>query len=190
LLNLTLGVSAGYMDVWRNQTFEVGQPMDRKERRWREAAGQFDSNAFPFWEGRASIGFLFNDYVAFNHTSAYRATGSEERSFDNLVQVVHDGDYARFDFQLFFKHRDIGSLAPMFQILNFPLDDRRRTQLNFGYMFVSRAGLVQRNDLILLQMLFHDSALTGGYKNDDIYGSALWRGPFTFLLAYRSVISL
>jgi hypothetical protein len=30
----------------------------------------------------------------------------------------------------------------------------------------------------------------GGYDNRDVYGSALWRGPFTFLLVYRSVISI
>lgn len=190
VLNLTLASSVGYMSVWRNQTFELGAPMDRKERREREAAGDFNRDVFPFWEGRASLGFVFNDYVVFNHISAYRVTDATERSFDNLVNIVHDGDYARFDFQLFFKHKDIGSLAPVVQILNFGLGNERHTQFNYGFMFLSRAGLVQRDDLVLFQMMFHPGAVFGGYDNSDVYGAALWRGPFTLLLAYRSVIRL
>lgn len=190
VVNLTLGMSAGYMSVWRNQTFDLGAPMNRKERREREAAGDFNRDAFPFWEGRASLGFVFNDYVVFNHTTAYRLTDASERSFDNLIAVVHDGDYVRADFQLFFKHKDLGSLAPVVQILNFGLDGERHTQFNYGFMLLSRAGLVQRDDLVLFQMMFHPGAVFGGYDNSDVYGAALWRGPFTLLLAYRSVIRL
>ena len=190
VVNLTLGMSAGYMSVWRNQTFDLGAPMHRKERREREAAGDFNRDAFPFWEGRASLGFIFNDYVVFNHITSYRVTDATDRSFDNMTNVVHDGDYARFDFQLFFKHKDIGSLAPVVQVLNFGLDDERHTQVNYGFMFLSRAGLVQRDDLILVQMMFHPGPVFGGYDNSDVYGAALWRGPLTLLLAYRSVIRL
>jgi hypothetical protein len=125
----------------------------------------------------------------FNHTTAYRLTGAEERSFDNISNVVHDGQFLRADFQLFFKHKEIGALAPMFQILHFPLDDENHTQFNYGFFFVTRAGLVQRDDLLLWQVMFH-SDVFGGYDNSDVYGAALWRGPMTFLLAYRSVIEL
>lgn len=190
VLNLTLASSFGYMSVWRNQTFDLGSPMHRKERREREAAGDFNRDAFPFWEGRASLGFIFNDYVVFNHITTYRVTDATDRSFDNLTAVVHDGDYAKFDFQLFFKHKDIGSLAPVMQVLNFGLDGERHTQVNYGFMFLSRAGLVQRDDLILFQMMFHPGGVLGGYDNSDVYGAAMWRGPLTLLLAYRSVIRL
>jgi hypothetical protein len=190
ILNLTLGTSAGYMSVWRNKTFDLGAPMHRRERREREAAGDFNRDVFPFWEGRASMGFVLNDYVVFNHITTYRLTDATERSFDNLNNIVHDGDFARFDFQLFFKHKDIGSLAPVVQLVNFGLDGERHTQANYGFMFLSRAGLVQRDDLILFQMMFHPGAVFGAYDNSDVYGAALWRGPFTLLLAYRSVIRL
>jgi hypothetical protein len=190
IVNLTLGMSAGYMSVWRNQTFDLGAPMNRKERREREAAGDFNRDAFPFWEGRASMGFILNDYVVFNHQTTYRVTDATDRSFDNLTGVVHDGDFVRADFQLFFKHRDLGSLAPVVQILNFGLDGERHTQYNYGFMLLSRAGLVQRDDLVLFQMMFHPGGVFGGYDNSDVYGAALWRGPFTLLLAYRSVIRL
>jgi len=190
VVNLTLGMSAGYMSVWRNQTFDLGAPMNRKERREREAAGDFNRDAYPFWEGRASLGFVFNDYVVFNHITSYRITDATPRSFDNQIAVIHDGDYGRFDFQLFFKHKDIGSLAPVVQILNFGLDGERHTQFNYGFMLLSRAGLVQRDDLVLFQMMFHPGPVFGGYDNSDVYGAALWRGPVTLLLAYRSVIRL
>lgn len=189
LVILTLGTSVGAADVWRNQTFADGQPLDRKERRQREAAGEFDSNVFGFWEGRVQLTLPFNDYVLFNNVNSYRITGAEERTFDNLVGVVHDGDYFRADFQLFLKHRDFGGLAPVFQVLDFPLDGARHTQLNYGFLFVTRAALVGRDDLVVFQMLFHSDAL-GGYDNSDVYGMAILRGPATFTLAYRSVISL
>ncbi|HEY5937686.1 MAG TPA: hypothetical protein VIU61_23725, partial [Kofleriaceae bacterium] len=51
LLNLTLGTSFGAQSVWRNQTFAPGASMTRKERREREAAGEFNSDNFLFWEG-------------------------------------------------------------------------------------------------------------------------------------------
>jgi hypothetical protein len=108
-----------------------------------------------------------------------------------MASVVHDGEVVRNDFQLFFKHEDFGGLAPMFQILHFELDRDWHTQLNYGFFFVTRAGLVQRDDLLIWQMLFHSGPIFGaGMDNRDVYGSALFRGPLTFLLAYRSQIEL
>jgi hypothetical protein len=191
LLNLTLGVTGGYASIWRNQSFDLGAPMHRKERREREAAGETNTDSFGFFEGRAGLAFPFNDYVVLNHVTAWRSSGATERSFDNLSNVVHDGEVIRTDLQLFFKHEDFGGLAPVFQILSFPLEDDWRTQYNYGFMLVTRAGLVQRDDLLVWQMLFHSGPVFGGgYDNRDVYGAALWRGPFTFLLVYRSVISI
>jgi len=191
IINLTLGTSVGYQSIWRNQTFGLGDPMDRKERREREAGGEFNTDSFPFWEGRASLAFPFNDYVLLNHVTAWRISDATDRSFSNLTQVVDDGESVRLDFQLFFKHEDFGGLAPTFQILNFELDNDWKTQFNYGFMFVTRAGLVQRDDLLVWQMYFHSGPVFGGgIDNRDVYGSALFRGPLTFLLVYRSVIDL
>ncbi|MFM2420154.1 MAG: hypothetical protein RL385_4877, partial [Pseudomonadota bacterium] len=92
--------------------------------------------------------------------------------------------------QLFFKHKRFGALAPMAQILSFPLDGQRHTQVNYGFAFVSRAGLTRRDDVILLQVLVHPGGKLGGYDNSTVYGMAMLRGPVTFTLAYRSVIKL
>jgi hypothetical protein len=107
-----------------------------------------------------------------------------------LIGVTHDGDYLRADFQLFFKHKEIGGLAPMLQLLDFPLGGLRHTQVNLGFAFITRAGLVRRDDILLFQMLFHAGEGLGGYDNADNYGMAILRAPAMFLLAYRSVIAL
>lgn len=187
---LTFGASVGAMDVWRNQTFAPDESLTRKERREREAGGEINSDGFGFVEGRVGLALPFNDYLVFNAVNYLRFTGADKRSFDNLIGVVHDGNYLRSDVQLFFKHKDVGGLAPMVQFLNFPLDGVRHTQVNYGFAFVSRAGLVRRNDLILFQLLYHPGGDLGGYDNKNVYGLATLRGPLTFTLAYRSVIDL
>ena len=190
VLNLTLGVSGGGANVYRNMTFETEQPLHRKERRERDAAGEFNSESYGYFESRAGLAFLFNDYLVFNNVNAWRISGAPERSFDYLTNIVHDGSYVRSDFQLFVKHRDYGGVAPMVQMLNFPLDDEWRTQFNFGFFAATRAGLTGRDDLLALQMLFHVHDVFGGYDNEDVYGWALLRGPISFLFVYRSQIGL
>ncbi len=191
MLVLTLGVTGGFHSVWRNETFLPGQLMDRKERRARDAGGDFNTDNFGFWEGRASLALPFNDYVVFNAQTAWHITGATKRSFDYDAQVVDDGRFERTDFQLFLKHERIGALAPTFEILSFPLDNSWHTQLNYGFTFVTRAGLVRRDDVLIWQMMFHSGSIFGaGYDNRDVYGSATFRGPLTFLLAYRSQIDL
>lgn len=191
MLNLTLGTSVGAQSIWRNQRFDADAITDRKERRVRESAGEFNTDTFGFWEGRAGLAFPFNDNVLLNHVTAWRVTGSEGTSFNNAIQVVDDGRYVRTDFQLFIKDKSFGGIAPMFQILNFPMRGKWHTQYNYGFSFVTRAGLVQRDDLLLWQMLFHSGPVFGGgFDNRDDYGAALFRGPMSFLLVYRSVINL
>ncbi len=67
---------------------------------------------------------------------------------------------------------------------------RVHTQLNYGFIGVTRAGLVARDDLLMLQMLFNFGDSLGGYDNADNYGMAILRAPITFVFAYRSVIEL
>jgi hypothetical protein len=187
---LNLGVSVGAQDIWINQTFGPSDTMNRKLRREREASGDFDAQQIGFFEARAGLVLPFNDYVLFNNVNSVRLLSADDRTFDYQTGVVHDGDYFRSDFQLFFKHREWGALAPMLQVLNFPVSGQRETQLNLGFAYVSRAGLVRRDDLLLLQVLVHPGDTFGGYDNSDIYGLAMLRGPIMFTLAYRSVISL
>jgi hypothetical protein len=190
IIILTLGTSVGAADVWHNQTFRTDEPITRKQRREREASGQIDSMTYGFWEGRATLALPFNDYVVFNSPHSFRVTGARDRSFDNGIGVVHDGNYYRGEFQLFIKHPDVGGIAPLVQVLNFPLDGVRHTQVNYGFVFLSRAGLTRRNDLILFQLLYHPGGSLGGYDNRQVYGMAVLRGPLQFTLVYRSVINL
>ncbi len=189
LVILNLGVSAGGQDLWINQTFPRGVEPTRKLRREREASGDFDTQQFGFLEARAGLVLPFNDYLLFNNVNAYRWTGMDDSTFDYQTGVVHNGDYLRSDFQLFFKDDSWGGLAPMVQLLNFEFERDRHTQVNFGFVFLTRAGLVSRDDLILFQMLFHAGDELGGYDNSDVYGMAVLRGPASFTLAYRSIIS-
>lgn len=187
---LTFGASAGLTDVWRNQTFAADEPLSRKQRREREAAGDMNTMGFGFVEGRVGLAIPFNDHMVFNSVTSLRLTSAESRSFDNLINVVHDGNYLRSDIQMFVKHRRFGAFAPMAQVLNFPLDGKRRTQLNYGFVFVSRAGFTRRNDVFLFQLLIHPGGTLGGYENREVYGLATLRSPISFTLAYRSVINL
>ncbi|HKU44763.1 MAG TPA: hypothetical protein VJR89_41675 [Polyangiales bacterium] len=187
---LNLGISAGAQDYWINQTFEAGQEPTRKLRREREAAGDFDTQVFGFFEGRAGIVLPFNDYLLFNNVNSFRVLSARKDTFDYATGVVHEGNYLRSDIQLFVKDDSFGGIGPMFQVLNFPYEGARRTQLNFGFVYLGRAGLVQRDDLILFQMLFHAGDALGGYDNSNVYGMAVLRGPVMFTLAYRSVIRL
>jgi hypothetical protein len=185
-----IGTSFGMQDTWRNQEFALDQPIHRKMRREREAAGEFEAATFGFWEGRAGLVLPFNQYVLLNNANYLRFTGAPERSFDNLIGVVHDGNYFRSDIQLFGLHREVGGIGPMMQILNYPLDGERHTQFNYGFIGVTRAGLVSRYDLLMLQVLVNFGDDLGGYDNSDNYGMAILRAPMQFVLAYRSVIDL
>jgi hypothetical protein len=187
---VTVGGSLGVTDTWRNQTFADGESLSRKQRRERDAAGDMNNLFYGFAEVRAALQLPFNDYLVFNSVHSFRLTGADTRTFDNLIGVVHDGNYYRGDIQLFFKHKAVGGLAPMAQILNFPLDGARHTQFNYGFAYVSRAGLARRDDVLLFSLLFHPGGDIGGYDNRSVYGMAVIRGPIIFTLAYRSVINL
>jgi hypothetical protein len=187
---LNLGVSVGAQDYWVNQTFGENVTPTRKLRREREAGGDFDTQQFGFFEGRAGLVLPFNDHFLFNNVNAFRVMGTDKNTFDYGTGVVHDGNYLRSDFQFFIKGESFGGVGPMVQLLNFPYHDERRTQLNYGLIYISRAGMVARNDLILFQVLVNAGDSLGGYDNSDVYGLAVLRGPISFTLAYRSVISL
>lgn len=185
LVVLVLGVSVGVNDTWRNLQFAPGAPIDRRERRELDFSGQFNSATFGFVEGRAQLVLPMNDHVLFNSVNSIRYEARPDRSFDWFLGVVHDGgNYVRSDNMLLFKHRDWGGIGPLVQLLDFPLDGQRYTIVNWGGMFVTRPGLRRRDDIFLVQLLFH----SGEFR--DSFGVHTWRGPFNLLIAYRSLIEL
>ena len=190
IIVLTLGMSVGGQNVWRNQSFEPDQPLHRKERRERDTAGEFNDESWGFWEGRASLVFPFNEYSLFLQQTSYREIGMPDRTFDIVNGVVHNGNIVKAEFIFFLKHRDYGGFAPTLQLLDFELDGKRHTQVNVGAMIVTRAGLVRRDDVMLFQVTYHPGDVFGGYDNTDVYGAQLLRGPLTIIFAYRSQIQL
>lgn len=191
LLILMIGMSTGYRDVWRGQTFEQGEEDSRKARRVREASGDFSDVKYGFWEGRVGIVFPLNEYVLVLNSNQYRLSGQPENTFDFTTGIVHDGDYLKSDTTLYLKHPHFGGLGLSYQLLNFDYLGARRTQHNFGFQYVGRAGLVRRDDLIIFSLMFHNGGkVLGGFDNSDVYGMPILRGPIQALLAYRVVLDL
>lgn len=190
IVALSLGASAGVNRSWRALTCNPGQVCTRKLRREKDYSGEWDPTTYGYGELRAQLFLPFNDYVTGVGQLTWRVSNAPPRMYDYITGVVHDGEYLRNVYMLFFKHPDFGALAPTFEVLNFPVDHKRHTQMNFGFTFLTRAGLVTYNDLFVWQMMFHDASLTGGYNNQKVYGAHMWRGPFTLLVAYRTIWTL
>lgn len=190
LVNLFLGVKVGALDVWREMTFAPGEDFSRKSRRRREFAGDFDNRVRPFIETRAMLALPFNDYSVLTGEISYRQDRARNRTFDWLNNVVRDDDLMKLEVMLFGKHGGFGALAPVFQVLRYDVGGKTRQQANVGFLFLTRAGLVRRDDILVWRMYFHLPGVTGGYDNSDSYGWATLRGPLTFQLVYRSVIDL
>lgn len=190
IIALSLGASAGVTRAWRGIACNAHERCSRRARREKDASGDYDQATVAFGELRAQ-GFLpFNNHVVGVAQVSWNVSNAPDRMFDYLNNVVHDGDILRANLMLFGLHREVGAIAPTLQWLNFQLDGQRHTQMNFGVTAMTRAGLVQRDDLFVLQFMFHAPRLTGGYDNRSVYGSHLWRGPFSLLLAYRAQFAL
>lgn len=189
LVILTLGVGAGYRSVFRQQVFAPGEEYSLKHRRGADSRADYDPQTWGFGEFRAELALPFNDHVVFNSRHAFRFEGRPERSFDYRAGVVHDGQYFIADYWLYFKHYELGAIAPTFEILNYAIDDKRKTLLQAGVTITGRPGFMVRDDLIFLQFLYN---VAGGRDNGDrpIYGSHTLYGPFTVLLAYRAQLEL
>ena len=115
-----------------------------------------------------------------------------DRTYDWEAGLIHDrGMLYTWDNTLFFKHKKFGAVGPILEVQDFGLDGKRHTQINYGFILVTRAGLVRRDDLIVWRMKFHSGDdFVGGYDNSDVWGSFTWRASFNFMLAYRARIPL
>lgn len=186
----TLGASLGYRDTFRGLIFEPDESLNASHRRERDYAGDFEQMDFGFAEARFNIDIPFNDYVVWHNINTLRYENRPDRSFDWRLGLVHDGLFFKSDFHLFFKHRNFGALAPMVQLVDFHLNDRMRTLLNYGFFFVTRPGLSRWNDILLITMLFNFGKTLGNYDAQNIYGIHTYYAPLTLLIAYRVVFDL
>lgn len=189
ILVLTLGGTYGYRNLMSEQAYEAGEEHDRYARRIKFVNGEQTSDAFDFGEFRATVSLPINDYVVFNGINTFRFEGGADRSYDWRNAVVRDsGDMLfRSDLMLFFKHRDVGGLAPLFQIMNYGLGNERYTQLNYGFLFATRPGFRRANDIFFVQFLFHPGGTFGSYDNSKGYGNHLLFSPISLTIAYRVI---
>jgi hypothetical protein len=191
-LLFSIGGKVGFQDTWRNFTFDADDELSRAELRERSAAGMFDNVAWPYVQGRVTMAIPFNEYLLALSEFLPTYKDSPDRSYDWEAGLVHDrGMLYTWDTTIFFKHKKFGAIGPILEIQDFGLDGKRHGQINYGFILVTRAGLVRRNDIIVWRMLFHSGDdFVGGYDNSDVWGSFNWRGAFSFMLAYRVKIEL
>jgi hypothetical protein len=189
ILVLTLGGTYGYRNLMSEQTFDEGEELDRYARRIKFVNGEQTSDSFAFGEFRATVSLPINDYVVFNGINTFRFEGGNDRSFDWRNAIVRDSSELLFksDLMLFFKHRDVGGIAPIFQIMNFGLGEERYTQLNYGFLFATRPGFRRANDIFFVQFLFHPGSTFGSYDNSEAYGNHLLFSPISLTIAYRVI---
>lgn len=189
ILVLTLGGSLGYRNLMAEQAFAPGEEHERYARRIKFVDGAQTNDAFAFGEFRATLSLPINDYVVFNGINTFRFEGGAERSFDWRNAIVRNSDDMLFrsDLMLFFKHRDFGGIAPVFQIMNYGLGAERFTQFNYGFMLATRPGFRRSNDIFFIQFLFHPGSTFGSYDNTEGYGNHLLFSPINVTIAYRVI---
>ena len=191
VLALTLGGSVGWSHVYRHYEFAANEQSDREGRLIRDDEADWDSGRWPFAEGRLTLSLPFNDYVVFNGINTWRFEDRATRTFDWRNGIVRDnGMLFRSNLALFFKHRDWGAIAPLLEIQRYGIDGRRVTQLNYGFMLVTRPGLRERDDIFLFQFLWHFGDRLGGFDAGESYGQHTFSAPFTFILAYRMAFAI
>lgn len=191
LVALSLGGSVGYRDDFRTYEFAPGESISRGHRRARESAGDYTNTSNGFGEGRVTLALPFNDNVVFLSINGLRYEGGTDRTFDWRIGVVRDsGTYLNSNNTLFFKSHKYGSIGPQLQVLNFRLDGKRETQVNYGFTVVTRPGFMHKNDVLFLSMLFNFNHSSTGYDAGGSFGNHTFYGPYTFQLAYRMVFEL
>jgi hypothetical protein len=192
LVVLSLGGSFGVRDVFHNITLgENDNNFDRVARRSVDLGGSYTNQFSTYGEGRATLSLPLNEHMVFLSINALRFESGPDRTFDWRLGIVRDaGMQFRSDSTLFLKHRKWGAIGPSVQILNYPLDGMRNTQVNYGFTFTTRPGLRPRNDIFLLSMLFGVGGTINGVPTENVYGNHLFKMPVTFVLAYRTVFEI
>lgn len=191
-LLFSIGGKVGFQDTWRNFTFDDDDELSRAALRERSAAGAFNNEAWPYVQGRVTMAVPFNKYILVLTEFLPTYLDVSDRSYNWEAGLIHDrGMLYTWDNTLFFKHKKFGAVGPILEVQDFGLDGKRHTQINYGFILVSRAGIVRRDDILVWQMKFHSgNDFLGGYDNRDVWGSFNWRAPFSIMLAYRARIPL
>jgi len=193
MLVLSLGASAGFRDVFHNIEIPKSDNPDfsSKTRRDLDFAHRYDQATSGFGEGRVTLALPFNDHLVFVSVNGFRFEGGRDRTFDWRLGIMRDaGMLVRSDTTLFIKHASFGAIGPQVQVLNYALNGRRNTQVNYGFTFTTRLGLRDRNDLLFLSVLFGVGGTVNGVPTQDVYGNHLFKLPMTFQLAYRTVLEI
>lgn len=181
---LTLGASAGIREVFHALEFHPGQRYDSQARRDMVFAGSFGDSFASFGEARATLSLPFNENIVLLSIKTLRFEGGRDRVFDWRLGIMRDsGAVVRSDTTLFLKHRDFGAIGPRAQVLNYSLDRRQNTQVNYGLTFVTRPGLRRRNDILFISVLFAFAGTVNDIPVDEMYGMHLFKSPFNIELA-------
>lgn len=182
LLFLTLGVSGGARDTYVD--LRLGdRPLISRAERGRIAGKANAGNALWAWgEARVRLSLPFNDYVVFDNINIFNSDGRHNGTFDYRRGIVHDGDFFRSTTWLWLHHPDAGGIAPIFEVVNYLLDHRRRTLLNIGISLVTRPGLFRRNDAALVEIIANPWS--------DHYGTHFVDLPIVTSIGYRLVLDL
>ena len=127
---------------------------------------------------------LAEHHLVFYSVNAPRYEGGNERVFDWRLGIMRDhGILFRSDTTLFVKHPSIGAMGPRVQVLNYDLDARRNTQVNYGFTFTTRPGFQPRYDILFVSLLLSAGGTINGTPARDVYGMHLFKAPVNFELA-------
>jgi hypothetical protein len=191
LVVISIGGSIGYRNNFQTIGFLPGESISRLHRLDKQTAGDYRDTQAGYGEFRATLALPFNDNALLLSLNGLRYEGGPDRAFDWRAGVVRDsGTIFKSDTTLFFKHPKLGAAGPMFELIDYPIDGIRRTQLNYGFTVVTRPGFRRANDILFFAMLFNFGDTLGGYNAGNTYGSHIFYGAFTFQLAYRAVFEL
>lgn len=187
---ISVGMDVGYDYFWRGLQCDPNVECHRKARRLLESGGEFEQEGFMFWQGRAQLLLPFNDYVLGVVQALHNRDNSPDNFFDYQAGVMRDQWLTTINYLLFAKHPDFGGFAPMVQQQYYTVGGKDVSQTNFGFTFLTRAGLIRDSDLLVVQLLVNSPNLLGGTDLQDSYGGHIFRGPMSLLMVYRSVLDL
>jgi hypothetical protein len=191
VLILEFSGTAGYRTLWRNLAYEPGdngaycKDCDRPARR--DSDPIFDPTSghakYPYLEAGASLLLPLNEWMVFGSSFLAHWEDSPARSFDQIYTYLHDGGLMYIsDTTFMFKHRKWGAIGPYLQIASIPRDNRHELQVAAGLNALTRVGLIQRNDALVVSLLAR--------PGDGSYGNHWYYMPARLIVAYRMSFAL
>ncbi|MFO0662778.1 MAG: hypothetical protein U0174_02445 [Polyangiaceae bacterium] len=177
---LSLALSAGYRDVWRDYSRIPGNAsgeLSRNVRRASDTAKSFGAEAWPWGEARMRL-MVPLDMFALVASTALRLEDSPDNAFDWFHANVHDGGaFTRTDATLFLRSEKVGAVGPVVRWMNMSRRGTRVNEVAFGLTAAMRLGIKKNADLLGLQILT--------VPGDQEFGFHLLRLPVMAMLTYR-----